>query len=168
MNEPRHLFFIHSTAPARCFPAWHATFSRLELARGLTMVMSSRSALFLRRGWLSKGAPPPLLCQFVEGSICRFVPLSEGPCVFNDKPYFAFAKGCLVEHSILGERASSHLCAGYSVKAGGLLPATIATIHPTDKFRRVMRSQAPAYVCICVYVAIKLHIIACVYVCSLH
>ena len=31
-NEPRYLFFFRSTASARCFPAWRAIFSRLELA----------------------------------------------------------------------------------------------------------------------------------------
>ena len=58
MNEPRYyLFFFRLTALARYFPAWRAAFSRLELTLGLTMTMSSRSALFLRRGWLSKSVP---------------------------------------------------------------------------------------------------------------
>ena len=56
-NEPRYLFFFRSTAPARCFPTWRATFPRLEPTQGLTMAMSSRSALLLSRGWLSKSAP---------------------------------------------------------------------------------------------------------------
>ena len=46
-NEPRYLFFFRSTASARCFPTWRAAFPRLEPAQGLTMVMSSRSALFV-------------------------------------------------------------------------------------------------------------------------
>ena len=53
-NEPRYLFFFRSTASARCFPTWRAAFPRLEPAQGLTIVMSSRSALCLSRGWLSK------------------------------------------------------------------------------------------------------------------
>ena len=56
-NELRYLFFFRSTASARCFPTRRAVFLRLEPAQGLTMVMSSRSALFLNRGWLSKSAP---------------------------------------------------------------------------------------------------------------
>ena len=72
-NEPRYLFFFRSTASARCFPAWRAAFSRLELAQGLTMVISSRSALFLRRGGCRRMSPPSLLCSFEEGSNCCFV-----------------------------------------------------------------------------------------------
>ena len=56
-NEPRYLFFFRSTASARCFFTWRAAFPKLEPAQGLTVVMSSRSALFLSRGWLSKTAP---------------------------------------------------------------------------------------------------------------
>ena len=36
---------------------WRVAFSRLEPAQGLTMVMSKRSALILRRGWLWKSTP---------------------------------------------------------------------------------------------------------------
>ena len=38
--------------------------------------------------------------------------LSEGPCVFNDQPDVALAKGssqCLMEYSSVGERAPSCL-----------------------------------------------------------
>ena len=40
---------------------------------------------------------------------------SEGPCIFNNKLYFALAKGlsqCLVGHSIVGERAPSRIYTG--------------------------------------------------------
>ena len=63
----RKLKLFHLTASARGFPTWRAAYSRLELAKGLTMVMSSRSALYLHRCWLSKSAPPLLR-----------------PCVYND------------------------------------------------------------------------------------
>ena len=65
----------------------------------------------------------------------------------NNKLDFTLAKEssqCLVEHPIVGERTPSRLCARYGVEADGFLPATIAMTHPTNKFRRVMRPQAPA------------------------
>ena len=65
----------------------------------------------------------------------------------QNKLDFTLAKGssqCLVEHSIVGERAPSRLRTGYRVKAGGFLPATIAMTQPTNKFHRIVQSQAPA------------------------
>ena len=65
----------------------------------------------------------------------------------NNKLDFTLAKGSsqyLVEHPIVSERAPSHLCAIYGVEVGGFLPATVAMTHPTNKFRRVIRPQAPA------------------------
>ena len=44
----------------------------------------------------------------------------------------------------MSERALSRLCARYGVKADGFLPATTVLTYPTNKFRRVMRPQAPA------------------------
>ena len=44
----------------------------------------------------------------------------------------------------MSERAPSRLCARYGVDTGGFLPATIAMTHATNKFRHVMRPQAPA------------------------
>ena len=73
--------------------------------------------------------------------------ISEGPCIFNNKLDFTPVKGssqCLVENSIVGERAQSRLCARYGVEAGGFLPATIAMTQSTNKFRRDMRPQALA------------------------
>ena len=98
------------------------------------MVMSSRSALFCIESGCRRVPPPPLWCPFVEGLICRSVhyyssPSEEGSCAFKNKPHFALAKGssqCLVECFIVGDRAPSDLCGGYSVEAGGSLPATIA------------------------------------------
>ena len=46
---------------ARCFPAWRAAFSILELRQGLMTMMSSKSTLFLRRGWLTKSTPAPVV-----------------------------------------------------------------------------------------------------------
>ena len=71
--------------------------------------------------------------------------LSEESRVFDDKLDFAIAEEssrCLVEHSIVGEGASSCLYARYSVEASGLLPITIAMAHPINWLRRVMRCQA--------------------------
>ena len=62
-------------------------------------------------------------------------------CVIIDKLFFALAKGssqCLVEYSIVGERAPSRLCVGHSVEVGAFLLAIIAMAHPTNKSRRVM------------------------------
>ena len=67
-NEPRYLFLFRSTASARCFPTRRAALPRLEPAQGLTMVMSSRSALFLSRGWLSKS-----VCACVCVSMCVYL-----------------------------------------------------------------------------------------------
>ena len=74
-NEHRYLFFFRSTASAWCFPAWITSFSRLELAQGLTMVMSSRSALFLRRGRFSKSAPASVVMSMCRGFNLRFCQL---------------------------------------------------------------------------------------------
>ena len=100
------------------------------------MLKSSRSAIFLRRGWLS--------CR-VESAVLFSRSLSEAPFIFNNKLHFALAKGssqCLVEHLSARKRAPFRLSAGYMLEAGGFLPAIIATIHPTNKYHRVMRSQA--------------------------
>ena len=76
-NEPRYLFFFRSTASATCTPTWRAAFPRLEPAQGLTMVMSSRSALFLSRGWLSKSASAAMSMRngfslpFCSLALCR-------------------------------------------------------------------------------------------------
>ena len=75
-NEPRYLFFFRSTASARCFPTWRAAFPRLEPAQGLTMIMSSRSALFLSRGWLSKSAPASVVMSIRNGFSLPFCPLA--------------------------------------------------------------------------------------------
>ena len=83
----------------------------------------------------------------VQSTVFPASSLAEGPCVFDNKLNFALAKGsseCLVEHPIVSERAPSRPRARYGVEACGFLPATIAMTHPTDKFRRVMRPQAPA------------------------
>ena len=79
----------------------------------------------------------PCLRRYVHYSLS----LSEGICVFNDKLDFAVAEvpsQCIEGHSIVSERAPSRLCAGYSMKVGDFLPATIAMTHPTNKSRRVM------------------------------
>ena len=76
-NEPQYLFFFRSTASARCFPAWRAAISRLELAQGLTMIMSSRGALRLRwgcRGWLSKSTPACVVMSILRGFNLPFCP----------------------------------------------------------------------------------------------
>ena len=41
----------------------------------------------------------------------------------------------------MGERAPSRHRVGYSVEADDFLPATIAMIHPTNKFRRVVHPR---------------------------
>ena len=53
--------------PARYFPPWRGAFFRLELAQGLTMVMSSRSAIFLRQEWLSKRSPASVAMPIRRG-----------------------------------------------------------------------------------------------------
>ena len=70
------MFFFRSTASARCFPTWRAAFPRMEPAQGLTMVMSSRSALFLSRGWLSKSAPAYVDMSIRNGFSLSFCPLA--------------------------------------------------------------------------------------------
>ena len=75
-NEPRYLFFFRSTASARCFSIWHAAFPRLESAQGLTIVMSSISALFLSRGWLSKSAPASVVVSIRNGFRLPFCSLA--------------------------------------------------------------------------------------------
>ena len=75
-NEPRYLFFFRSTASARCFPTWRTAFPRLEPAQGLTIVMSSRSALFLCRGWLSKSAPASVVMSIRNGFSLPFSSLA--------------------------------------------------------------------------------------------
>ena len=67
VNEPSYLLFFRSTASVRCFRALRASFSRLELAQGVAIVISSRSALFLCRAWLPKSYPAFLLFPFVRG-----------------------------------------------------------------------------------------------------
>ena len=114
------------------------------------MAMSSRIALFLSRGWLSKSAPASVVMSIRNGFSLPFLfasSLSEGPCIFNHKLDFTLTNGssqCLVKHPIVSERAPSRLCARYGVEVGGFLPATIAIIHPTNRFCRVMRPQASA------------------------
>ena len=65
-NEPRYIFSPRSTALARCFSDGVLHSQDMEQVHGLMMVMSSRSALFLRRGWLSKSASASVVM-----SICR-------------------------------------------------------------------------------------------------
>ena len=114
------------------------------------MVMSSRSALFLSQGWLSKSAPASVVVSIRNGFSLPFCPLAlsrKGHVSSNNKLDFTLAKGssqCLVEHPIVSERAPSRLCARYGVEAGGFLPATIAMPYSTNKFCRVVRFQAPA------------------------
>ena len=115
------------------------------------MVMSSRSALFLSRGWLSKSAPASVVMPMRNEFSLLFGPLtlslSEGSCIFNNQLDFTLAKGssqCLVKHTIVSERAPSRLCVRYGVEAGSFSSVTIAMTHLTNKFRRVMRPQAPA------------------------
>ena len=60
---------------------------------------------------------------------------------------FALAMGSsqsLVEHPIVGGRASSRLCLRYGVEASGFLPATIVMTHTINKFGLVMRPEASA------------------------
>ena len=77
------------------------------------MAMSSRSALFLHREWLSKSAPASVVRSIRRGFNLPFCPLAlsrKGHVSSNNKLYCALAKGssqCLVEHSIVGERAPS-------------------------------------------------------------
>ena len=75
-NKSRYLFFFRSTASARCFPIWRAAFPRLEPAQGLTMVMSSRSALYLSRGWLSKSALASIVMSIRNGFSLPFCSLA--------------------------------------------------------------------------------------------
>ena len=117
----------------------------IGLAQGFTVVMSSRSALFLRRGWLSKSAPAPVVMLIHRRAYLPFCPraLSEGPCIFN-KLDFALGKGsseCLVEHSIVGERASSRPCAGCS----NVCFCVVMKLSITTQSGRVC-------VCVCMYV----------------
>ena len=80
-NEPRYLFFLLSTASARCFSAWRAVFYRFELAQGSTMAISSKSIKFLRRGWLSKSAPTSVVMSIRRGfslSFCLLAPPRKG------------------------------------------------------------------------------------------
>ena len=139
----------------KVFLPWHATFSRLKLTQGLTIVMMrvmvSKSALFLHRG-LAVEEYPRLHCdinaQRVGPAGASAISLSEGPHVFNDEVDFALAEGSsqhLVEHSVEGERAHSRPCAKHSVEAGGLLSATIAVTQPTNYFRRVMQSPVKGF-----------------------
>ena len=107
------------------------------------MVMSSTSALFLSRGWLSKSTPASVVMSIRNGFSLPFCPLalSRGPCILNNKLDFTLAKGssqCLVEHPIMGERAPSRICARYGVEAGGFLPATVHdTCHQQVPLRHV-------------------------------
>ena len=72
----RYLFFSRSTASARCFPTGRAAFSRLEPAQGLSVAISSGSALFLNRGWLSKSAPASVVIFIYNGFNSPFCPLA--------------------------------------------------------------------------------------------
>ena len=68
--------FLPLDCVARYFAACRAVLSRLELAHGLPMVMSSRRILFLRRGGLSKRGLAfvvRLLCMYMCGYISEFV-----------------------------------------------------------------------------------------------
>ena len=53
------------------------------------MVMSSRSALFLSQGWLSKSAPASVVMsirnEFSLPLLSASSSLSEGPCIFSNK-----------------------------------------------------------------------------------
>ena len=70
------MFFFRSTASARCFPTRRAAFPRLKPAQGLTMVMSSRNALFLSQGWLSKSAPASIVMPIRSRFSLPFCPLA--------------------------------------------------------------------------------------------
>ena len=100
------------------------------------MVMSSRSALFLRRGAVEEGSLGfEIHSQRVGSAVSSTSSLPEGPCVFNDKLNFTPAEGSnmpLVKYSVVSEEALLYLCARYSVEAGGFLPAIIAMPHPTS------------------------------------
>ena len=90
------------------------------------MVMSTRSAFLLSRGWLSKSAPASVVVHTlrVQSVVLSASSLSEGPCIFNNELYFALAKGsgqCLVEHPIVSERAPS-LCKSRSAIGGVFVP----------------------------------------------
>ena len=118
------------------FRDWSRSSKRLILSSGLVVGECSRFRCYVRSYRVQSTM-----------SILSARSLSQGRHVFNNKLYFALAKRsrqCLVEHSIVGERAPSRLCGGYSVEAGGFLPATVGMTHPANTFRRVMRSQAPA------------------------
>ena len=75
-NEPRYMFLFRSTASAKCFPTWRALFSRLEPVQGLTMVMPSRSTLFVYRGQLSKNAPASVVMSIRNGFSLTLCPLA--------------------------------------------------------------------------------------------
>ena len=96
------------------------------------MVISSRSALFSRRGWLSKNAPASVVMSIRKGFNLPFCPLAlsrKGHVSSTANRTLPLAKGSsqyLVEHPIVGERAPSRHCARYGVEAGGFLSATIA------------------------------------------
>ena len=71
------LVFLPLDCVGEVFSYCRAAFSRLELALGLAMAMSSRSTVFLSRGWLSKSVLASIVMSVRRGLNLLFCPLAS-------------------------------------------------------------------------------------------
>ena len=109
------------------------------------MVMSSRSALFWRRGWLSTSAPASVVVSIRNVFSLPFFPLA----LSRKGMYFQQQTGLCSLKGIEPVSGGAPDCVFFVQDMAwrpvvSCVPTTIIMAHPTNKFRRVMQTQAPA------------------------